>query len=126
MSHKKKEINKAEKRKQMLAQKRKKNMTIAFSVGTIFLICIGLFMVVSLPDTSTNDKPESKTVESEGNEIKILASEITDEATFYKYTTESGVEVDYFAVRGTDGEVRVAFDACDVCYHAKKRISPER
>jgi len=120
MSHKKKEINKAEKRKQMLAQKRKKNMTIAFSVVAVFLICIGLFMVSTLPNTDTNDKLESKTVASEGNEIKILASEITDEATFYSYITDEAVDIEYFAVRDSDGEIRVAFDACDVCYHAKK------
>jgi len=120
MRYTKKEINKAEKRKQMLAQKRKKNMKIAFSIGAVFLICIGLFMVSTLPNTSTNDKSESKTVASEGNEIKILASEITDEATFYSYATDEGVDIGYFAVRNLDGEVRVAFDACDVCYNAKK------
>jgi len=62
MGHKKKEIDKAEKRKQMLAQKRKKNMTIAFSVVAVFLICIGLFVVSTLPSVDTIDKPESTTV----------------------------------------------------------------
>ena len=49
MRYTKEEINKAEKRKQMLAQKRKKNMTIAFSVVVVFLVCIGLYIVASLP-----------------------------------------------------------------------------
>ena len=32
----------------------------------------------------------------------------------------NGVEVRFFALRGNDGKIRVAMDACDVCYDAKK------
>ncbi|MFH1505554.1 MAG: Fe-S-containing protein [archaeon] len=46
--------------------------------------------------------------------VKIPLSEVTDEVKFYSYAAGS-VNINYFAVLGTDGEVRTAFDACDVC-----------
>ncbi len=48
----------------------------------------------------------------------IPLADLTDTASFYTYTTDAGVEVDFFAVLDSDGGVHVAFDACDVCYRA--------
>ncbi len=41
-------------------------------------------------------------------------------AKFYSHKTSTNVEVKFFAVKGGDGSPHVAFDACDVCYKAKK------
>jgi len=46
--------------------------------------------------------------------IKIPLDEITSILQKYEYNAK-GVTVRYFAVRGSDGQVRTAFDACDVC-----------
>ena len=46
----------------------------------------------------------------QGEMIEIPLSEITNQVT--KHTYEG---VRFFVVRGSDGEVRTAFDACDVC-----------
>jgi uncharacterized membrane protein len=54
----------------------------------------------------------------EGNFVKIPVSEITDKAKFYSFDAD-GVNVNYFAVRGSDGKIRTAFDACDVCGGSK-------
>ncbi len=45
--------------------------------------------------------------------VRIPLSDLSDTARFY--TFDDGVEVRYFAVLGSDGEPRTAFDACDVC-----------
>jgi uncharacterized membrane protein len=46
--------------------------------------------------------------------IKIPTNTITDQ--MQKFTHDAnGVQVTYFAVRGTNGKIRTAFDACDVC-----------
>ncbi|MGZ4907526.1 MAG: Fe-S-containing protein [Halobacteriota archaeon] len=48
------------------------------------------------------------------NEIKIPVSSITNKLSFYKYTS-NGTTIRFFAVKGADNNVHVAFDRCDVC-----------
>jgi uncharacterized membrane protein len=37
-------------------------------------------------------------------------------ARFYQYKTKDGITIKYFIVKSTDGVIRSAFDACDVCW----------
>jgi uncharacterized membrane protein len=41
-------------------------------------------------------------------------------AKFFSYTTEAGKQIQFFVTSGSDGQVRVAFDACNACFRAKK------
>ena len=41
-------------------------------------------------------------------------SDLTDQVQFYNLD-DRGVNIVYFAVLGSDGKPRIAFDACDVC-----------
>lgn len=50
----------------------------------------------------------------EGDSLLIPLSDITKQATFYSHDS-NGITVNFFAVRGSDSKIRVAFDACDVC-----------
>jgi uncharacterized membrane protein len=52
-------------------------------------------------------------------DVEISASDVTKTAQYYSIK-DKGVELRFFALRGSDGEIRVAMDACDVCYDAKK------
>ena len=65
------------------------------------------------PEPSTPSDVVSQT------EVSIPISEIGSSAKFYSYDS-NGVEIRYFAVIGSDGDIHVALDACDVCYNAKK------
>jgi len=67
----------------------------------------------------SNSPPQPGTGEQIGSTIQIEISDITSTAKFYSYN-DNGVSIRYFAVRGTDNLVRVAIDACDVCYTEKK------
>ena len=51
--------------------------------------------------------------------IQVPTSEVTTNAKWYPYDSD-GVEIRFFCVRSNDQEIHVAFDACDVCYDAKK------
>jgi len=51
--------------------------------------------------------------------INIPVSEISTSAKFYTYNS-NGVNVRYFIVKDGGGNTKVAADACDVCYDAKK------
>jgi len=46
--------------------------------------------------------------------VKIPLTDISNTVKFYEYN-DGGVNINYFAVLGSDGKPRTAFDACDVC-----------
>ena len=52
--------------------------------------------------------------ESSGDYISIPISELSSTIKFYNFN-DNGVVINYFAVLGSDGKPRTAFDACDVC-----------
>lgn len=59
-------------------------------------------------------------VEAESGEVRILLSDVDDgKAHHYSYQDQDR-EIKFFVVKSGDGVVRVAFDACDVCFPAKK------
>jgi len=41
-------------------------------------------------------------------------------ARHYEYKTDNGLTIKYFIIRSSDGVIRAAFDACDVCWPAGK------
>ena len=46
-------------------------------------------------------------------------------AKYYSYKDRSGKEIKFFVLKSSDGVVRAAFDACDVCYASKKGYRQE-
>ena len=40
------------------------------------------------------------------------------DARFYSYPAGNGVTIKYFILKSSDGVIRAAFDACDVCFQA--------
>ncbi len=56
-----------------------------------------------------------------GGEVMYPESAFADgKAKFFSYKTPGGKTVRYFVIKSSDGVIRAAFDACDVCYEAGK------
>jgi uncharacterized membrane protein len=56
-----------------------------------------------------------------GNEITFPESAFTDgKAKFFDYKTSDGKKVRYFVIKSSDGVIRAAFDACDVCWESDR------
>lgn len=52
--------------------------------------------------------------------VSVPVSDLEDgKAKYYSYSTPHGKVVKFFILRSSDGVIRAAFDACDVCYEAK-------
>jgi uncharacterized membrane protein len=50
-------------------------------------------------------------------DVTYPASQFNDgKAKFYTYKTADGVTIKYFVIKSSDGVIRAAFDACDVCW----------
>ena len=52
-----------------------------------------------------------------------VASFADGKAKFFSYTTEDKANVQYFIIKSSDGVIRAAFNACDVCWQAGKGYS---
>lgn len=44
-------------------------------------------------------------------------------AHFYEHKTDAGITIKYFILKSSDGVIRAAFDACDVCWAEGKGYS---
>ena len=115
-------INKAERRKFLLEEKKKKSkqrMIVSFVI-VIAIISIGFFMItLGGNDNSIDDRIINESTVKSKDEVIIPLSDISDEAKFYSYDSD-GVKIKYFAVKDSEGDARIALDACDLCFNEKK------
>jgi len=56
--------------------------------------------------------------------ISIPLNDIGTDAKFFEYES-SGKTVRFFAIKGSDGDIKTAFDACDVCFNSGKGYRQE-
>ena len=90
----------------------------------VFIVIIATVYIVTV---GTNGEDNSNFVlisdsnEISDSQISIPLNSVGSEAKFYNYPAD-GLDIHYFAVEGSDNQIHVAVDACDVCYHAKKRL----
>ena len=56
--------------------------------------------------------------------IEIPLAEISENAKWYGYDAD-GTKIQFFAVKASDGSIRTAFDACDVCFSSRKGYSQD-
>lgn len=83
------------------------------------LVVAGGFIVLSgaggwLNGTGTSSNTPATDVSADQGVVKIPLSDISNSLSFYAYKS-NGTAIKFFAVKGSDGKVHVAFDTCDVC-----------
>ncbi|MFN3910034.1 MAG: DUF2318 domain-containing protein [Candidatus Anstonellaceae archaeon] len=66
--------------------------------------------------------PKSNSISDEY--FKIPLSDISTKAKWFTYNYE-GVDIRFFALKASDGSIKTAFDACDICYPSKKGYRQE-
>jgi uncharacterized membrane protein len=118
------ELKRVERRKIMELRRKQRNRKIMMGISVMLIGIISVVIVVSMSNSPNDYDKSNEPVQPLDNisgteEFRIPLSDVGNNALFYSYNAD-GVEVRYFAVMGSDGDVHVAFDACDVCYHAKK------
>ncbi len=85
----------------------------------IMLISIVSFAAILLLQGNNNLGNQFITPKQEGDNIILSLSSLDIKAKFYRYRLDD-VNIDFFAVIGSDVQPHIAFDACDVCYSEKK------
>jgi|SRR3989344_8774816 len=90
--------------------------------STLGIIIAGLFIAALFFTLGFGLFADSKSIAisaSDGETLKIPLSDVSNKARWYEYDFDSAI-VKFFAVKAADGSIKTAFDACDVCFRAKK------
>lgn len=114
----------ADKRAQFESPKRGRG--IAFVLAGVALVAIvAVAGVVAMSGGDKGPAAEAAPAAASGDAVKIAVSEVSDgQAHFYSYDAGT-TKVNYFVIKSSDGELRAAFDACDVCFPQKKGYHQE-
>ncbi len=78
----------------------------------------------SVPATTPDSVPSPEVMVAVDTERFLLSTFDDYKAHYYTYMHE-GQAIKFFILKSADGVVRAAFDACDVCYGAKKGYSQD-
>ena len=117
------ELKRAERRKIVQLRKKQRSRKIMMAISVMLIGIISVVIVMSMSNNPNDYDKSTEPVQSPDviseTEIRIQLSDISNNAKFYGYDAD-GIEVKYFAAKGSDGDVHVAFDACDLCYPKKK------
>ena len=90
---------------------------IVFAMAALFAGILGYLIVRG---GGVRGEPVTE-IAAAGADVSLPAGQFDDgQARFYRYTTTGGREVRFFVMKSSDGVVRAAFDACDVCYRERR------
>ena len=112
-----------EKRAQFEEPRRRTTLHLVLAGVALLIVASAAFAYVS---TRGGGGTETATAQpAAGGDVSIALADVNDgKAHFYSYDA-GGTQVKYFVLKSSDGKVRAAFDACDVCYAQKKGYHQE-
>lgn len=124
--HKSRHIDQNRRREQFLNNqslaRRRFSWNWVLILGGLGFLAALLYVSASAPTPSTEAyaKQPAETFPA-GQDVRLPAASFADgRARFYRYMTAAGREIRFFVLRSSDGIVRAAYDACDVCYRERK------
>lgn len=96
-------------------------------LSTIVAVLCGAVLVATVHQghAAFNFFGGHKNVRDMDGMISIPISDVDDGKAHYFQHKTGGTVVKFFVVKSSDGIIRAAFDACDVCYPAKKGYSQD-
>jgi uncharacterized membrane protein len=112
-----------QKRAQFKEPRRNTTLHIVLAVAALLIVAGAAFAFVSARGGGAT--AATTTQAAPGGDVKIALADVNDgKAHFYSYDA-GGTQVKYFVLKSSDGKVRAAFDACDVCFAQKKGYHQE-
>ena len=112
-----------QKRAQFEEPRRRTTLHIALAGVALLIVAGAAFAFVSTRGGGAT--AATTTQAAPGGDVKIALADVNDgKAHFYSYDA-GGTQVKYFVLKSSDGKVRAAFDACDVCFAQKKGYHQE-
>lgn len=87
-----------------------KKLKYMIPIGFFAIVAIAVFLFVQ----GIGVEKTEVTAKAVG-ELKILKSELTDQAKFYPYEV-NGVKMEVLAFKASDNTIRTALNTCQICY----------
>lgn len=103
-------------------QEKKRGLLPLIVAGLVVLAAAG---VIGWKAVGGSDGGAYRTVVAEDGVVAIPVVQVSDGKAHYFSYRSGGASVNFFVLKSHDGVVRAAFDACDVCYHARKGYRQE-
>jgi len=108
-------VNKKEKgREEAVSESATKYMVVGI-VMVVMAVALITFMMLG----GDSQEPYNNANTNDDGNILIPLTDIGTTANFFQQSVD-GVTIKYFTLKGSDGQIHTAFDACDVCYNAKQ------
>ena len=104
--------NRAAKKEAVLGTNKKNRMALIVALAcAVVLIGAGIFLF------ALKGKQAPPNISAAGTTVTYPAELFNDgKARFFEYKTGNGITTKYFVLKSSDGVIRAAFDACDVCW----------
>lgn len=96
-----------------MAKQKKQKILLPIAAVAVIAVAAAAIAVPKLLKSGNETDTAAGTVAFQGD-IVIPESEVGETATFYDYDAD-GTTVELFAVRASDGTVRLALNTCQVC-----------
>ena len=93
----------------------KKSVKYGIVIGLSLLVAVTVAFGFVIPGFNKLEK-----VKPVNGLVTVPVAKVSDGKAHFFRLEAGGKEINFFIVKGSDGVLHTAFDACDVCYHEKK------
>ena len=123
MSKKKNIAEKSASKKEAILKTEKKSQSPLRTLLVVAIVVAG-GLVFYLLQTGLQSKPKSPSAiqpEVTATEVSFPVQAFSDgQAKHFQYPDGNGINVRFFIIKSSDGVIRAAYDACDVCWREGK------
>lgn len=102
-----------------------KRSPLLWAVPLVLVAIVALVAVVVVRGGEDERAYTAAPATQGGSDVTIPVADVGDGAVHFFASDVGGTEVRYFVVKAADGSLKTAFDACEVCYRAKKGYTQE-
>jgi uncharacterized membrane protein len=107
----------AAKRAAVMGTQKKKTSLLLIILAGVALAAVGVVLFLAQQGRQANVAAGSIQPEITATEVSFPRDAFNDgRARFFKYPAPDGTPIRFFILKSSDGVIRAAFDACDVCW----------
>ena len=118
MSEKTNSDKRASKKAQILGTERKNHTLLFITVSLVVLLAVGAAFFMTRTDKGESNYTAQIAPENNAKQVEYSVVDFEDGvARHYEYK-DGNMTIRYFILKSSDGVIRAAFDACDVCWPA--------
>jgi uncharacterized membrane protein len=104
----------------VLGTGKKNRLSILLAAGAVILVAAGAYLAMAPSDGLFSSAQEQRAANAAGDHVVHPAEQFADGQARHFEFQHGKMTIRYFIIKSSDGVIRAAFDACDVCWPAGK------